>query len=457
MPAANAYVQLAEDTARRITHSHTEWTGFLKTAARLYKYPYHEQLMIYAQRPEATACADYRVWNDRMRRYIRRGSKGIALLDVSGDEPKLRYVFDIADTGVRASSRPFSQWQLTEQNEEAARRALEDGYDVTGPLERQIHAAVQQMVMNQWLDHRREILGIVDGSYLEGYDEFNVGASFRKAAAVSAEYALLSRCGRNPDERFVHEDFLPIFDWNTPEAVTVLGTAVSEMSEEVLRQLEIYIRNFERSQEHEPDHLSAKRRLSDSQPDRRENGETAGPVRTDAEGLPAEASAHAVPVPASDGETVFAPAGDRGNGEQADGAAPAAADGTVRSNGAAQGRRYDEVGRADEQLQGPDRRNDSERADLQLNDLPEEEPPAVFSSEVQLSFFPTEQAQIAQIDHAESVQPSAFSLAASVSEEEVVQALQAAVSEPASRMRVATEFSKEKSIPELILTLQKEY
>lgn len=168
MPAANAYVQLAEDTARRITHSRTEWTGFLKTAARLYKYPYHEQLMIYAQRPEATACADYRVWNDRMRRYIRRGSKGIALLDVSGDEPKLRYVFDIADTGTRAASRPFAQWQLTEQNEEAARRALEDGYDVTGSLEKQIHAAVQQLVMNQWLDHRREILGIVDGSYLEG-------------------------------------------------------------------------------------------------------------------------------------------------------------------------------------------------------------------------------------------------------------------------------------------------
>ena len=445
MPAANAYVQLAENTARRFTHSHTEWTGFLKTAARLYKYPYHEQLMIYAQRPEATACADYRVWNDRMRRYIRRGSKGIALLDVSGDEPKLRYVFDIADTGTRAASRPFAQWQLTEQNEEAARRALEDGYDVTGSLEKQIHAAVQQLVMNQWLDHRREILGIVDGSYLEGYDEFNVGVSFRKAAAISAEYALLSRCGRNPDERFVHEDFLPIFDWNTPEAVTVLGTAVSEMSEEVLRTIEIAVRNHERSLEHEPDHLSAKRGLPDSQPDRGENGETAGPVRTDAERLPAEASAHAVPVPASDGETVFASAGDRGNGEQADGADPAAADGTVRSDGTAQGRQYDEMGRADEQLQGSGRRNDSERADLRINQT------------VQLSFFPTEEAQIDQIDHAESVQPSAFSFAASVSEEEVIQALQAAVSEPASRMRVATEFSKEKSIPELILTLQKEY
>ena len=404
MPAANAYVQLAEDTARRITHSHTEWTGFLKTAARLYKYPYHEQLMIYAQRPEATACADYRVWNDRMRRYIRRGSKGIALLDVSGDEPKLRYVFDIADTGTRAASRPFAQWQLTEQNEEAARRALEDGYDVTGSLEKQIHAAVQQMVMNQWLDHRREILGIVDGSYLEGYDEFNVGASFRKAAAVSTEYALLSRCGRNPDERFVHEDFLPIFDWNTPEAVTVLGTAVSEMSEEILRTIEIAVRNHERSQEYEPNYLSAKRGLPASQPDRGENGEAAGPVRPDAENLPEESPVHAVPIHASDGKAVSAPAGDRGNGEQPDGAAPAAADGTVRSDGAAQSRRYDEVGRNDEQLQDPGRGNDSERTDLQLNQT------------VQLSFFPTEEAQIAQIDHAESVQPSAFSFVASVAD-----------------------------------------
>lgn len=404
MPAANAYVQLAEDTARRITHSHTEWTGFLKTAARLYKYPYHEQLMIYAQRPEATACADYRVWNDRMRRYIHRGSKGIALLDVSGDEPKLRYVFDVADTGVRANSRPFSPWQLTEQNENAACRALEDGYDVTGPLEKQMHAAVQQLVMNQWLDHRREILGIVDGSYLEGYDEFNVGVSFRKAAAVSAEYALLSRCGRNPDERFVHEDFLPIFDWNTPEAVTVLGTAVSEMSEEILRTIEIAVRNHERSQEYEPDYLSAKRGLPASQPDHGENGEAAGPVRPDAEGVPPGSPAHAVPIPASDGKAVSASAGDRGNGEQPDGAAPAADDETVGRDGAAQGRRHDEVGRADEQLQDPGRGNDSERADLQLNQT------------VQLSFFPTEEAQIAQIDHAESIQPSAFSFAASVAD-----------------------------------------
>ena len=445
MPAANAYVQLAEDTARRITHSHTEWTGFLKTAARLYKYPYHEQLMIYAQRPEATACADYRVWNDRMRRYIHRGSKGIALLDVSGDEPKLRYVFDVADTGVRANSRPFSLWQLTEQNENAACRALEDGYDVTGPLEKQMHAAVQQLVMNQWLDHRREILGIVDGSYLEGYDEFNVGVSFRKAVAVSAEYALLSRCGRNPDERFVHEDFLPIFDWNTPEAVTVLGTAVSEMSEEVLRTIEIAVRNHERSQEYEPNYLSAKRGLPASQPDRGENGEAAGPVRPDAENLPEESPAHAVPIPASDWEAVSAPAGDRENSKQPDGAAPAATDETVGRDGAAQGQRHDEVGRADEQLQGPGRRNNSERADLQLNQT------------VQLSFFPTEEAQIAQIDHAESIQPSAFSFAASVADDEMMQALQAAVSEPDSRMRIAMEYSKGKSIPDLIPLLQKEY
>ena len=259
MTAANAYVRLAEDTARRITHSYTEWTGFLKTAARLYKYPYHEQLMIYAQRPEATACADYRVWNDRMRRYIRRGSKGIALLDVSGDEPKLRYVFDIADTGTRAASRPFAQWQLTEQNEEAARRALEDGYDVTGPLEKQMHAAVQQLVMNQWLDHRREILGIVDGSYLEGYDEFNVGASFRKATAASISYSIQTRCGLEPE--LFREDFTEVLDWNTPTTVAELGKAVSEISGQILRQIETTVRTAERSMNHERTELQKERTI----------------------------------------------------------------------------------------------------------------------------------------------------------------------------------------------------
>lgn len=214
MPTAKlaAYAQLAEETAGRITHSHQEWTGFLQTAARLYKYPYHEQLMIYAQRPEATACAEYEIWNKAMRRYVRRGSRGIALIDTASDMPKLRYVFDIADTGGRENSRRPFLWELTEQNTPAAMNALENGYDVPASegLERQLHAIASELSQVYWIDHQGEILDIVDGSYLEGYDEFNVGASFRKAVSVSLEYALLSRCGLSPDERFIHEDFLPM-------------------------------------------------------------------------------------------------------------------------------------------------------------------------------------------------------------------------------------------------------
>ena len=124
----NSITALADDALRRAVDSHTEWASLLGTISRLYKYPFHDQLMIHAQRPEATACASYEVWNDTMRRYVRRGAKGIALVDSSGDAPKLRYVFDIADTGTRRSSRPFSPWQIDSGNIEAVSSALEDSF-----------------------------------------------------------------------------------------------------------------------------------------------------------------------------------------------------------------------------------------------------------------------------------------------------------------------------------------
>lgn len=338
MPAANvaSCLQLAEDTASCLTYSRQEWTGFLKTTARLYKYPYHEQLMIYAQRPDATACAEYDLWNNKMRRYVRRGSKGIALVDNTGGQPKLRYVFDVADTGKRENSVEYQPWMLTEENAQAAGLALENGYDAPASegLERQIHAAANQLARNYWLDHQHEISGIVDGSFLEGYDEFNVGAAFRKAASVSLEYALLSRCGLEPDARFEHEDFLPIFDWNTPEAVAALGTAVSEMSEEVLRTVEISVRNYERSHEHERDHLSAERGLSGSQPDRQPNGASHRQARQDAQDVPKGESSNIVQFPNRHREAVPASAGDRGRGEQPLGTDDARADGTERRDGA---------------------------------------------------------------------------------------------------------------------------
>ena len=178
----DSLVQLAQDTARRITGSHTAWMAYLQTAARLYKYPYHEQLLIFAQRPQATACAGYEVWTNTMRRYVRRGAKGIALLDTSGDAPRLRYVFDVADTGELSQSRSLNLWKLSEENAQAVSLSLENGYDVPARegLERQLRAISSQLAGACWVDRKQEIFDIVDGSFLEGYDEGAIGASFRR-------------------------------------------------------------------------------------------------------------------------------------------------------------------------------------------------------------------------------------------------------------------------------------
>ena len=131
-PKMAYYSALAESAARDITSSRDQWTAFLTTSARLYKYPYSDQLMIFAQRPDATACAEYDLWNDKMRRYIKRGSKGIALVDNSGERPRLRYVFDMSDTGTRRDSRPVELWQMQEEHEPAIMEALSAAFDVSG-------------------------------------------------------------------------------------------------------------------------------------------------------------------------------------------------------------------------------------------------------------------------------------------------------------------------------------
>ena len=211
------YAQMADRTAEQITGSFQKWTAFLTTAARLYKYPYNEQLMIFAQRPEATACAEYDLWNKQMRRYVRRGSKGIALVDTSSDQPKLRYVFDVSDTSGGENSRRPYLWEYRQEHREVVSAALEQRFDVSGEsgLADQMERVAAQLVDEYWHDNWRDIVGIVDGSFLEDYDEFNIGAAFRNAAVVSTTYALLSRCGMQPGDYFEHEDFLNVFDFNT--------------------------------------------------------------------------------------------------------------------------------------------------------------------------------------------------------------------------------------------------
>ena len=402
------YSEMADLVAGRLTGSFQNWTAFLTTAARLYKYPFNEQLMIYAQRPAATACAEYEFWNERMGRYVRRGSKGIALIDASGYKPRLRYVFDVADTGGGENARRPYLWQLEQEHMGPVLEALERRYEVLGEkgLADQLERIASRLAGEYWEDHRRDILAIVDGSFLEGYDEFNVGAAFRSAATVSITYALMSRCGMEPEEYFQHEDFLSIFDWNTPDAVYTLGTAVSQINEQVLRQIEVTIKNHERekiaerSQNHERADLHQERGLSDPRPDAdRAGGQAPRQVREDAAELPSGASPGAVEPSAADREAVPPPAGDRRDGEQPSGADDARADAGGGRDGGPEGDRPDEVDGPDEQLQGAGGGNDPERAGVQLTtETPQ-----------QLSLFPSEAEQRQAIAEAESVQtPSAF-------------------------------------------------
>ena len=198
------YTQMAEEAARQVTGSREQWTAFLTTAARLYKYPYNEQLMIYKQRPDATACAEYDLWNETMRRYVRRGSKGIALIDNTGSRPNLRYVFDVSDTGTRKNSRPVNLWTMKDEYVPAVQEALERAYGVEAGagLDEQIEKIASRLASEYWDDNKEAILGIVDDSFLYGYDEFNVEVSFRRAAETSIRYMLYSRCVEDPESYF---------------------------------------------------------------------------------------------------------------------------------------------------------------------------------------------------------------------------------------------------------------
>ena len=462
------YMQMADEAQRQITGSYRGWTGFLTTAARLYKYPYAEQVMIHAQRPDATACAEYDFWNEKMGRYVRRGSKGIALIDSSGERPRLRYVFDVSDTGGREFPKSRYLWEYREEHADAVSAMLESRYGVDGKggLPDQLERIASQLAEEYWRDYKRDILAIVDDSFLYGYDEFNVGAAFQSAAAVSIAYSLMSRCGLEADDRFEHEDFLSIFDFNTPEAAAELGTAVSRINGEVLRQIEVTIKNYEReklaerSHSHDRADLHQERGLPDSRPDaERDAGgrETPGQVRETAQELPSGAQTGAVQPSGAVGEAVPASAGDRRDGEPEAGADDAGADEVGGRDGGAESPRPDEMGGADEQPESAGGGDHPQRAGIQLtNDVPEAEPaqPPIPQA-YQLSLFPTEEEQIAYIAEAESYTPSAFSM--SIPQSDIDHILRMEGNADYARMKIATEFSKGKSVEEIAAFLQSSF
>ncbi len=442
---AELYAQMADKVATQLTGSWQEWAGFLTTASRLYKYPFHEQLMIYAQRPDATACAEYDLWNEKMGRYVRRGSKGIALVDDSGDRPRLRYVFDISDTGTREHSRTPWLWKMEEAYQEPVSAMLEHTYEVGGDnLAQQLEAVAHKLAGEYWNEHRQDLLYIVDDSFLEEYDEFNIEAQFKAAATVSISYALMSRCGLEPERYFTHEDFMAIFDFNTPATIGALGTAVSQINQQVLRQIGVTIRNYgreqlaERSKHHEESHeLHPERRLPDSRPEaERAAGEAPGQIRQDAEIIPEGTPSHPLQPAADEREAVPTPAGNRRDRTDPSGAADAPAGGGSGRDGAAESQRPHEVGGSDEHLQGPGRGNPDGGAYSQL------------------SFFLSENEQIRIIDEAENVKASsAFSFA----QADIDHVLRLGGNTDRQRERVVAAFEKQKTTAEFADILKNLY
>ena len=448
MPSkAEFYRQMAEQVSTRLVGSWKEWTAFLTTAARLYKYPFHEQMMIYAQRPDATACAEYDLWNEKMGRYVRRGSKGIALVDDSGDRPRLRYVFDISDTGTREHSRTPWLWQLEEQHIGPVSAMLERNYGVAGEdLAQQLTDVAGKLASEYWDEHQQDFRYIVDGSFLEEYDDLNIEVQFKSAATVSIAYALMSRCGLDTEQYFQHEDFMPIFDFNTPATVGALGAAVSQMNQQVLRQIGVTIQNYEREQlaersnhhEEQPD-LHAERGLPDSRPEpERTAGEAPGQVRAAAESVSEGTPAPDLQPAAADREAVPAPAGDRRDGEQPSGADDAPAGGVGGRDGGAESPRSDALGGPDEHLQGPGRGDSDGGAYQQLT----------------LNLFLSEAEQIQRIDEAENVQTSsAFSFA----QTDIDHVLRLGGNTDRQRERIVAAFEKQKSTAEIAAYLQNLY
>ena len=394
------YLALAQRTANGLTRYWEHWTDYLTTASRLYKYSFADQLMIYAQRPDATACASFDIWNNRMNRYVRRGSKGIALLDQSSSVPRLHYVFDVSDTGVRRNSRDPEVWQLNDDLFQPVSEMLAQEYGIHHErLSQQIADIAGKLAESYWDNNSTDILAIVDGSFLMDYDDAGQELQFKSAAAISIMYTILERCGFEPEGYFDRDDFQAIYDFSTPDAVYALGTAVSECSRDVLRNIErtvkttIRRRNVERSQheyEEQERGLLDHRGLPAPEPDPQPAEDSVGQVRQDAPELSEAASPGAVQLDAPERNAI--PASD---GAGADGREPDAADDDRTAEAEpspGQGEEPDELGEAHEQPAGANRGNHSDGADLQLSFLD--------------AAIPTEAEQIKNINRAESEKSS---------------------------------------------------
>ena len=416
--------ELAAETSRKVTHSPEEWCRFLTTAARFYKaYDFDDQLLIYAQKPNATACADMPTWNNKMRRWVNAGSTAIALIRKGyGGKPYLDYVHDVADTHpVRGGKDPWL-WKLTEENREPVMERLRDtfGIDGSGDLGDLLMETAEKLVQESYGEYLPDLLYEREDSFLEELDDFNVEVLFRNTLRASVQYAALSRCGLDVSRYLDAEDFREITNFNTTAALACLGTAVSQGSRELLLEIGDTIRKIERekaknslaksgaepyndkgdfstlkrerSNTHGDIDIQQTERVSSAQSPDGRGGERAadpGPVRKGQGEISDGAPQGTVQFDAADREAVGTSDRDRPDSPGADGQSGGRnGEGTGRDR-SPESQQPDRMGAADEQHSAVGGGDYPKRPDLQLN--PEEtagEQPAVSASvEMETPFF----------------------------------------------------------------------
>ena len=466
--------ELYRRTGVAVAKNPQAWQGFLSSACRNYKCRYDEQLLIYAQRPDAVAVAKLETWNRQFKRWVNKDSKGIAVFDPKGRRNTLKYYFDVSDTHEGYyGSRPVPIWQMDERYEQAVMERLSDRFgDVESTdLASALMETAKNAVEDNLQDYFSQLKDCTKDSFLEELDDFNIEVIYRRLAANSVAFMLISRCGLDTNEFFDREDFADIVNFNTPATINAIGVATSDIAEMALREISQSIRNVqmaekdqnrtfaqrtqaqydkgrqqpERSEYNEQNHLQQTGGLSYSRPNITDRARaSAWQVRFDAQGLSGEAQASDLSQSADIGQAERASARGRADSTPEVGASDEAALSRAGRNRGTERESSDAVGRTDEQHPQPSGGSDTDRTDLQVSVAKEDE--------VRVN-LPTVDEQIEMIAKAEDENASAFA----ISKEDIDSVLQKGSGVADGKYRIYRQFQKGEDRQKNIEFLKNEY
>ena len=466
--------ELYRRTGIAVAKNPQAWQGFLSSACRNYKCRFDEQLLIYAQRPDAVAVAKLETWNRQFKRWVNKDSKGIAVFDPKGRRNTLKYYFDVSDTHEGYyGSRPVPIWQMDERYEQAVMERLSDRFgDVESTdLASDLMETAKNAVEDNLQDYFSQLKDCTKDSFLEELDDFNIEVIYRRLAANSVAFMLISRCGLDTNEFFDRDDFADIVNFNTPATINAIGVATSDIAEMALREISQSIRNVqmaekdqnrtfaqrtqaqydkdrqqpERSEYNERNHLQQTGGLSYSRPNITDRARaSAWQVRFDAQGLSGEAQASDLSQSADIGQAERASARGRADSTPEVGASDEAALSRAGRDRGTERESTDAVGRTDEQHPQPSGGSDTDRTDLQVSVAKEDE--------VRVN-LPTVDEQIEMIAKAEDEKASAFT----ISKEDIDSVLQKGSGVADGKYRIYRQFQKGEDRQKNIEFLKNEY